>query len=161
MKDWWHLESGEAARDLASDGQAGLSPEEARSRLGRLGPNRIEEAKGPRPWRMFLGQFADFMIWVLIGAALVSGFLQEWVDAAAIIAIVILNAILGFLQEFRAEKSLQALRRMAAPFSRVVRGGARSSVPSVEIVPGDVIELEAGDRIPAGIRPISPCSKRR
>jgi len=152
MKDWWHLESGEAARDLASDGQAGLSPEEARSRLGRLGPNRIEEAKGPRPWRMFLGQFADFMIWVLIGAALVSGFLQEWVDAAAIIAIVILNAILGFLQEFRAEKSLQALRRMAAPFSRVVRGGARSSVPSVEIVPGDVIELEAGDRIPADAR---------
>ena len=140
------------ARALASDSQAGLAPEEARSRIGRFGLNRLAETKGPGPWRMFLEQFADFMIWVLIGAALISGFLQEWVDAVAIIAIVVLNAVLGFIQEYRAEKSLQALKRMAAPFSRVVRGGERASLPTVEIVPGDVIELEAGDRIPADAR---------
>ncbi|MGD0783567.1 MAG: HAD-IC family P-type ATPase, partial [Candidatus Aminicenantales bacterium] len=152
MNDWWHLESEEAARALATDSRAGLSPEEARGRLGRFGPNRLQETKGTGPLRMFLEQFADFMIWVLIGAALVSGFLQEWVDALAIIAIVILNALLGFIQEFRAEKSLQALKRMAAPFSRVIRSVERISLPSVEIVPGEVIELEAGDRVPADAR---------
>jgi P-type Ca2+ transporter type 2C len=152
MKHWWHLEADEAARALDSDGQAGLAPEEARLRLERRGPNRLQETKGAGPWKMFLAQFADFMIWVLIGAALISGFLQEWVDAIAIIAIVFLNALLGFIQEYRAEKSLQALRRMAAPFSRVIRGGARASLPSEEIVPGDVIELEAGDRVPADAR---------
>ncbi len=152
MTDWWHLESEEAARELASDSRAGLSAEEARLRLGRIGPNQLHETKGASPLRMFLDQFADFMIWVLIGAALVSGFLQEWVDALAIIAIVILNALLGFIQEYRAEKSLQALKRMAAPFSRAVRTGERISLPSVDIVPGDVIELEAGDRVPADAR---------
>ena len=152
MTDWWHLEAEEAARALASDSRTGLSPEEARLRIGRFGPNRLRETKGAGPLRMFLAQFADFMIWVLIAAALVSGFLQEWVDALAIIAIVILNALLGFIQEFRAEKSLQALKRMAATFSRAVRGGERVSLPSVEIVPGDVIEIEAGDRVPADAR---------
>jgi len=157
MNDWWHLDFDEAARTLASDPQAGLSPDEALGRIGRFGPNQLLEKKGAGPWRMFAEQFNDLMIWVLIGAALVSGFLPEGlVDALAIIAIVILNALLGFVQEFRAEKSLQALKRMAAPFSKVIRGEARMSVPSTEIVPGDVIELEAGDRIPADARVVWP-----
>lgn len=152
MKQWWHLDVQEAARVLKTDLAAGLSDSEIRTRLAQYGPNQLLEQKGRGPLKIFLEQFEDFIIWVLIGAALVSGFLQEWVDALAIIAIVILNAILGFIQEHRAEKSLLALKKMAAPFSRVVRGGVRASIPAAELVPGDLIELEAGDHIPADSR---------
>jgi Ca2+-transporting ATPase len=152
MKQWWHLDVQEAARVLKTDLAAGLSDSEIRTRLAQYGPNQLLEQKGRGPLKIFLEQFEDFIIWVLIGAALVSGFLQEWVDALAIIAIVILNAILGFIQEHRAEKSLLALKKMAAPFSRVVRGGVRASIPAAELVPGDLIDLEAGDHIPADSR---------
>jgi Ca2+-transporting ATPase len=149
MKNWWHLDIQETARTLETDLAAGLSETEVRSRLARFGPNSLREEKGRGRWRIFLDQFANFIIWVLVGAAIVSGFLQEWVDALAIIAIIVLNSILGFIQENRAEKSLLALRRMAAPFSRVVRDGLRASVPAADLVPGDLVELEAGDHVPA------------
>jgi len=152
MKNWWHLDIQEAARALEADLSAGLSEAEVRSRLDRYGPNALREEKGRSRLKIFLDQFSDFIIWVLFGAALVSGFLQEWVDALAIIAIVILNAVLGFVQENRAEKSLLALKKMAAPFSKVIRGGIRSSIPSAELVPGDLIEIEAGDHVPADSR---------
>jgi Ca2+-transporting ATPase len=99
-----------------------------------------------------LEQFQDFIVWILIGAALVSGFLQEWVDALAIIAIVVLNAILGFIQEYRAEKSLSALKKLSSPTTKVIRNRQHSVIPSLELVPGDIIELEAGDHIPADCR---------
>ena len=149
MKYWWHMDAAEAARTLATDLAAGLSAPEVRARLERYGPNTLREVKGRSPVRIFLDQFADFMIWVLFAAAVVSGFLQEWVDALAIIAIIILNAFLGFLQEHRAEKSLLALRKMAAPMSRVIRGGVRAVIAAADLVPGDLIELEAGDHVPA------------
>lgn len=152
VKQWWHLDVQEAVRILKTDLAAGLSDSEIKTRLARYGPNQLLEQKGRGPLKIFLEQFEDFIIWVLIGAALVSGFLQEWVDALAIIAIVILNAILGFIQEHRAEKSLLALKKMAAPFSKVVRSGARASIPAAELVPGDLIDLEAGDHIPADSR---------
>ena len=152
MTKWWQLDAEQTAKNLGSDSSSGLSEKEAADRLRRFGYNRIEGAKGPSPLAIFLAQFKDFIIWVLIGAAIVSGLVQEWVDAIAIIAIVILNAILGFIQEYRAEKSLAALKKLASPTSKVIRDGQHAVIPSPELVPGDIIELEAGDNIPADSR---------
>ncbi len=149
MTQWWQLDVEKAAGLLDSNLSTGLTSGQVADKLQRFGHNRIEGAKGPSPLAIFLSQFEDFIIWVLIGAAIVSGFLQEWVDAIAIIAIVILNAILGFIQEYRAEKSLAALKKLASPTSRVIRDGQHAVISSFELVPGDIIELEAGDNIPA------------
>jgi len=135
-----------------SDAKHGLNAELAAERLSEFGPNRLEEEGGVPAWRQFLGQFTEFIILVLIGAAVVSGILQEWVDAAAILVIVVLNGILGFVQEYRAERALEALKKMAAPLAKVVRGGDISSIPAEELVPGDVILLEMGDLVPADAR---------
>ncbi|MDH4197274.1 MAG: calcium-translocating P-type ATPase, SERCA-type, partial [Candidatus Aminicenantes bacterium] len=126
--------------------------------LARYGPNQLQEKKGRGPFRIFLEQFEDLIIWVLIGAAIVSGFLKEWVDALAILAIVILNAILGLIQEYRAEKSLAALKKLSAPTAKAVRAGVPAVIPAGELVPGDLIELEAGDHIPADSRIIGRTS---
>ncbi len=152
---WWRMNSAALAESLTTDLAAGLTSGEARRRLEASGPNKLAEGKGRTPLGIFFEQFADFMIWVLIGAALVSGFLKEWVDAAAIVAIVVLNAVLGFIQEHRAERSLQALRRMASPTAKALRDGAKTALPACDLVSGDVIELEAGDHVPADSRVIS------
>ena len=152
MKTWWQLGIEETVSSLDSDLSSGLTDDQAATRLQKYGPNQLKEKKGPSPLSIFLGQFQDFIIWVLIAAAIVSGFLQEWVDAIAIIAIVVLNAILGFIQEYRAEKSLAALRKLSSPTSKVIRDGQHNIIPSPDLVPGDVIELEAGDNIPADSR---------
>ncbi len=137
---------------LHSNSDRGLTEQEAEKLLSEFGPNQLQEKKSAGPWVIFFEQFQDFIIWVLIGAALVSGFLKEWADALAIIAIVILNAILGFIQEYRAEKSLAALKRLSSPTSKVIRAGQRDIIPSLRLVPGDLIELEAGDNVPADSR---------
>ena len=152
MEPIWQLEVVAAVAHLRSDATLGLTTTEVRLRQSTYGPNQLQEQPGTGPGRIFLAQFKDLIVWVLIGAALVSGFLQEWVDAGAIIGIVILNAMLGFAQEYRAEKALAALRRMANPNSRVVRDGQLGLIPSAELVPGDLVELEAGDHIPADAR---------
>jgi Ca2+-transporting ATPase len=139
----------QVADALASNLVSGLSEVEARRRLAETGPNELQQAKVTSPGQIFLAQFKDFIIWVLIGAALVSGFLREWIDAIAIVAIVVLNAILGFVQEYRAEKSLAALKRLTSPTSKVIRNGQHNVMPARELVAGDLIELEAGDHIPA------------
>jgi len=149
---WWHLATDEIARTLGTDVKAGLSSAAAAEKLEKLGPNELQEKKGRGPLAIFFDQFKSLMIGVLIAAALISGFLKEWVDAVAILAIVILNAILGLVQEFRAEKSLAALRRLSAPSSKVLRDGAPRIVPARELVPGDLVEIEAGDNIPADSR---------
>jgi len=149
MKQWWHLEVEEVIKNLGSNSVSGLTSEEASVRLQKYGPNQLKEAKKYSALGIFLGQFNDFIIWVLIGAAVVSGFLKEWIDAIAIIAIVILNAILGFIQEYRAEKSLAALKKLSAPTSKVIRDGNHQVIASAQLVPGDIIELEAGDNVPA------------
>lgn len=149
MKQWWHLEIEDAAKSLDSDLSSGLTSQEAQGRLNKYGPNQLKEAKKYSALGIFFGQFEDFIIWVLIGAAIVSGFLKEWVDALAIIAIVILNAILGFIQEYRAEKSLAALKKLSSPTSKVVRDRRHEVIASAQLVPGDIIELEAGDNVPA------------
>ncbi|HEX2394340.1 MAG TPA: calcium-transporting P-type ATPase, PMR1-type [Bacteroidales bacterium] len=152
MDKWWFAEADIVASLLGTDIQKGLSPEEISVRQEKYGPNQLTEKKGRSAIALFLDQFKDFMIWVLIGAALVSGFLKEWVDAIAIICIVILNAILGFIQEYRAEKSLAALRKLSSPTSKVIRNGHHMVIPSNEIVPGDLVEMEAGDYVPADSR---------
>jgi len=149
---WWHLGVDEIARTLGTDARSGLSSEAAQKRLETHGANELREKKGPGPLSIFIDQFKGLIIWVLVGAALVSGFLKEWVDALAILAIVLLNAILGLAQEYRAEKSLAALKKLSAPSSKVIRDGAARIVPSRELVPGDLVEVEAGDYIPADSR---------
>ncbi|MFZ5800441.1 MAG: calcium-transporting P-type ATPase, PMR1-type [Candidatus Omnitrophota bacterium] len=152
MKNWWHIEIPQIAKVLGSDLTGGLSSQEVKIRLEKYGLNQLKEKKGRSAFSIFLEQFADFIVWILLAAALVSGFLKEWVDALAIIGIVIINAILGFIQEYRAEKSLAALKKLSAPNSKVIRDGRHQIIPSRELLPGDLIELEAGDNIPADSR---------
>ena len=149
----WHaLPLDSVERALAARRDRGLSIEEVLPRLAREGFNELPEAPPPSWFRLFLSQFANVIVWVLIGAAVVSGLLEEWLDAAAILAIVFLNGVLGFVQEFRAERSLAALRKLSVAMARVLRDGVVASIPARELVPGDVILLEAGDRIPADAR---------
>lgn len=151
--DWHCLEVPEVLDLLGTSISQGLSEEEAAARLHRYGHNRIREEKPPHPLLIFINQFRDFMIYVLIAAALISGLiLRELLDAVVIMFIVVANGILGFVQEFRAEKALESLRRLSAPTARVIRGGKEHVIPSQDLVPGDLILLEAGDRIPADAR---------
>ncbi|PTX50340.1 Ca2+-transporting ATPase [Melghirimyces profundicolus] len=134
------------------DPAEGLSDAEAEKRKNQVGPNRLDEGTSLSPLALLLNQFKDFMVLVLLAATLVSGLLGEYTDAIAIIAIVVLNAVLGFVQEFRAEKSLTALKELSAPMARVKRNGAWKRIPAEDVVPGDLVSLESGDRIPADLR---------
>jgi Ca2+-transporting ATPase len=149
----WHgMTASEVERELATNLTTGLAPDEITKRRALYGPNALHEGKTRGPWRMFAAQFADFMIVVLLVAGVVAGFLGEPLDSAAIAAIVILNAILGFVQEYRAEKAMAALKRLAAQQARVVREGQAATVPAADLVPGDVVLLEAGNSVPADLR---------
>jgi len=149
----WHCISPEAAAQALGSGLAGgLSEQEAARRLAADGPNLLREAP-PRPaWRMLLDQFRDFMILMLLAAALVSGAIGEVVDSLAIVAILIVNACIGFVQEFRAAKAMQALKRLAAARARVLRGGVIVEIDAAGLVAGDLVLLETGDLVPADLR---------
>ena len=140
------------ASALGTDTERGLSPEEAASRLERFGPNELAERPRPGFLSLLLDQFRSFLVIILLVSALLSLALGEIVDSLAIFAIVILNAVLGVVQESRAEASLTALRKMAAPNARVVRGGTPETIPARELVPGDLVYLEAGNYVPADVR---------
>lgn len=149
--DWHRMNPDEVMNRLqASD--SGLSPEEVRKRLERFGPNELIEKKGKSLLMMFLDQFKDFMILVLIAAAVVAGIIGEPSDAIAIAVIVLLNAVLGFVQEYRAEKAMAALKKMAALSATVLRGGRPEKIEASLLVPGDQVLLEAGQVVPADIR---------
>ncbi|HYE36924.1 cation-translocating P-type ATPase [Methylocaldum sp.] len=157
----WHNQPiSEVAGQLATDIDAGLSSEEVSKRLARQGPNELRKVKGVSLLALLLGQFKSLVIWVLIGAALASVALGELADGIAIIAIVILNAIIGFFQEFRAEKAAAALAHLAAPKARVMRGGHATVVTAADIVRGDVLLLEAGDLVAADARLIKTATLR-
>ncbi len=148
----WHVISGaEALAQLGSDAK-GLSGAEAAHRLLRHGPNKLDEGKKRSMPAIFLSQFRDFMIWVLIAAAVISAFLGEGIDAAIIAAVILLNAVLGAIQESKAEAALEALKEMAAPFAKVLRDGTLLRAAAAQLVPGDVVMLEAGDAVPADLR---------
>ncbi len=151
-KQAWNLSIDELAVVLNTSLSEGLSAVSVKERQAQYGANELKERKSRSPFAIFFEQFKDFIVLILIGAALVSGFLREWVDAVAIIAIVVLNAILGFIQEYRAEKSLAALKKLSSPVSKVIRNGQREAVMSKLLVPGDLVELEAGDNVPADSR---------
>ena len=152
MDRYWKIETDELAKQIQTDATTGLTIEEAEQRLKKYGPNQLAAKKGRSPWGIFFDQFNSIIIWILFAASLVSGILKEWVDSLAIFCIIILNSVLGFIQEFRAEKSLAALKKLSSPSTRVIRAGRPIAIPSGEIVPGDLIELEAGDKVPADSR---------
>ena len=146
----WHtLGAAECATLLESHPTDGLSPIQAQQKLSRHGPNKLAEKK-PRPaWLKFFDQFKNLLVLVLIGAAVLSGAIGDLEDAAVILVVVVFNAALGFYQEHRAEATLAALKKMLAQHARVRRGGQVLQVPAAELVPGDLVLLEAGDRVPA------------
>lgn len=148
---WHQLDPKETLEKLQSS-DLGLVSEEASRRFERYGPNELIEKKRKAAWKMFLGQFKDFMILVLIAAAVVAGVIGDPVDTIAIVVIVLLNAVLGFVQEYRAEKAMAALKKLSAPSATVIRDGRAETIPAERLVPGDVVILEAGNVVPADIR---------
>ncbi len=149
--NWHQKEIDKVFIDLGSSPH-GLSSEEAQNRLQKYGHNLLKEKKKKTHLIMFLDQFNDFLILVLIAAAVISGIIGELSDTVAIVVIVILNAILGFVQEYRAEKAMAALKKMAAPNATVIRDSARTEIAASELVPGDIVVLDAGMIIPADMR---------
>ena len=148
----WHLlPSDQVLADLGTSSD-GLSAEEAVRRLGESGPNELPGAHAVSPWAVLGAQFQNVLILILLVAAALSASLGEVLEAVVIAVIVLFAILLGFVQEYRAERAMEALRRMAAPTARVVRGGRELRVPSRELVPGDLVRLAAGDRIPADLR---------
>lgn len=153
MDQVWHtLKTHETVVALSTDPERGLSEEEAYRRFLEVGPNQLQGVEPEPWWRLLVGQFADFMVLVLLGATAVSFVLGEVGDALTIVAIVIMNAVLGFLQEYRAERSVETLKQLTAPVARVVRDGAVLLVDARSLVPGDVVVVEAGDRVAADLR---------
>lgn len=149
----WHILSGEEiCRTLNVNPEKGLGEKEVERRLSHFGQNVLAEKKGVNPVFLFLGQFKDFMVMVLMVATLISGLLGEVADAITILAIIFLNAVLGFVQEYKAERSMESLRSLTAPEALVVREGLDIRIPAADLVPGDILILEAGDRLPADIR---------
>jgi Ca2+-transporting ATPase len=146
----WHtLEATEAARQLQVNPDRGLDDAEVARRLERYGANEIASEERVPPWKLFLNQFRNVLIVILIVATVLSAFVGEFVDAVIILAIIVFCAVLGFVQEYRAGRALDALKKMLAPMITVLRGGQEREVASRELVPGDILVLEAGDRIPA------------
>ncbi len=149
--EWYSMEK-EKLLEALNVSEAGLSSEEAERRLQEFGPNELIEKKGRSSLQIFFGQFKDVFVIMLLIAIVISVGIGENVDAATIGAIVVLNAIVGFVQEYRSEKAMEAMKKLTAPKARVLRDGTEKLIPSREVVPGDIVLLEAGDRIPADAR---------
>nr|BAL54002.1 calcium-translocating P-type ATPase, PMCA-type [uncultured Chloroflexota bacterium] len=148
----WHALSPQEVMDHLKVQEGGLSSKDVEQRLRIYGPNELTETPRPGFLAMLWGQINSFVIWLLIGAAVISMLLGDYIEAVAILAIVILNAVLGVIQEQRAEQALAALRQLAAPEAHVLREGRRVTIPARELVPGDMIFLEAGNYVPADVR---------
>jgi Ca2+-transporting ATPase len=148
----WHRLSKEASLDRLQSSPSGLSPEESRRRRDTFGTNALETVPATSPWAILFRQFADLMILILLGAAVVAGAVGDIADTVVIAAIVVLNAAVGFVQEYRADRAMAALRAMAAPAASVLRGGAAHVEPAADLVPGDVVRVEAGAIVPADLR---------
>jgi magnesium-transporting ATPase (P-type) len=149
----WHaMPVDEVVERLATDFARGLSPAEASTRLQKYGPNRLPEGKGRGPLVRLLAQFNNVLVYVLLAAGFIKSMLGLWIDASIIFAVVVLNALLGFIQEGKAEKALHAIRSMLSAEARTLRGGETRLVAAEQLVPGDVVLLESGDKVPADLR---------
>ncbi|MDD4780492.1 MAG: cation-translocating P-type ATPase [Tissierellia bacterium] len=150
--EWYNKSKDEVLSELKTNEDIGLNTEEVTSRLGTYGKNELEVQQKKSIWSKLAAQFADFLIIILIVAAGISAFVGEKEDSIVILAIVLINAILGIYQEGKAEKSVEALQKMSAPNAKVIRNGSQVEIPASDIVPGDIVVLEAGDIIPADLR---------
>src|SRR5215470_13281023 len=149
----WHtISADEVVKRLATNREKGLDPAEASRRLEKWGPNRLPEGKKRGPFMRFLAQFNNILVYVLLVAGFIKLMLSLWVDASIIFAVVILNALLGFIQEGKAEKALESIRNMLSAEARTMRDGEARMIPAEELVPGDIVLLESGDKIPADLR---------
>jgi P-type Ca2+ transporter type 2C len=148
----WHSLSSQDVISTLGSHSTGLEEEEAKLRLQRFGYNELEREKRPSSLGIFLRQFKNVLVIILLAAALISLAVGETVDAVVILGIVVAVSVLGFFQEYRAEKALEALRRMAALTATVIRGSSEREIPARELVPGDIAVLSVGDKIPADLR---------
>lgn len=146
---WWALSVEEVAALLRTNLSTGLTNEEAQARLAIYGKNKLPSQKKISAFTILVRQFANLIVGILIGALSISAFLGEWVDALAIGVIIVLNALIGFIQEYSAERSLEALKELIYPTSRVIRDEKITAIESSELVPGDCVLLEMGDKVPA------------
>src|SRR5215471_18005780 len=152
VTSWHALSAEEVVRRLATNGEVGLDAAEVEKRLQTYGPNRLPEGKRRGPWMRLLSQFNNVLFYVLIAAGVVKLLLSQWIDAAIIFGVVLVNALLGFIQEGKAEEALESIRNMLSPEARTVRGAATRMIPAEQLVPGDIVLLESGDKIPADLR---------
>ena len=150
--DNWHTKSTDSVFESLHTSADGLSKEEINKRLIKYGPNRIAETKTRGPLLRFLYQFHNVLIYVLIVAAVVTAILQHWVDAGVIFGVVLINAVIGFVQEGKAEDALRAIRQMLSPNAVVMRADRRLTIPAEDLVPGDIVLLQSGDKVPADLR---------
>ena len=157
---WHSFSRQETAQKLETDLRRGLTAAESAARLDQVGPNELIEREGPSFWKLLLNQFNQFLVIILIVSASISFALGEWLDGGAILAIVILNAIIGVVQESKAEEALAALKKLAAPEAKVIRDGHQITVPARELVPGDLVVLETGNYIPADLRLVESINLR-
>ncbi|WP_232300398.1 cation-transporting P-type ATPase [Desulfonatronovibrio magnus] len=148
----WHSVPTDEAMNILETGPDGLSIKEATDRLNSFGPNMLAQTARKGPLTRFLLQFHNVLIYVLLVAAVITALLQEWVDSMVIFGVTIVNALIGFIQEGKAEKSLDSIRNMLAPQAVVIRDGKRQTISAQDLVPGDVVVLKAGDKVPADIR---------
>src|SRR5262245_53228318 len=149
---WYAMPIDEVMKKLTTNTEKGLGATEASSRLEKYGPNRLPEGKKRGPFMRFVSQFNNILVFVLLAAGFIKLMLNLWVDAAIIFGVVILNALLGFVQEGKAEKALDSIRNMLSAEARTIRDGETRVIPAEELVPGDIVLLESGDKVPADLR---------
>ncbi len=152
---WYRIPQDDVISDLGTSPENGLASAEAAKRLSEHGPNVITQSKGLSPVRIFLGQFNQPLIYILLIASLITGFLKEWTDAIVIFAVVVVNAVIGFIQEYKAIKAIGALSGAMTSETTVIRDGRKLRLPSSDVIPGDIILLQSGDKVPADLRLIA------
>ncbi|MDE5414063.1 cation-transporting P-type ATPase [Alkalihalobacterium chitinilyticum] len=151
-KKWYNIEAGHVLEQLKTNEKQGLTNEEAAARQGQYGKNELPVGKVEPKWKKFFKHFHDVLIYVLLAAALITVILGHYIDTVVILLVAVINAVIGYVQENKAEKALNGIRNMLSLKANVIRGGLRTEVASKELVPGDIVLLRAGDKVPADLR---------